>query len=302
MINRTLKGGVLIIFCVLVSVHPGGAQTPTPTAQEANALYQAQKWEAAAQAYEALARADPSKAPYWYRLGFSLNSTGKYAQALGAFQKAVEVGRGPQAMLGLAHTYAFLKDKDHAFEWLTKAVENNLPQPRQIANDPNLVFMRDDPRFQKLLALVEQKAQVCMSTPEYRGFDFWVGDWEVFNPTGRQVGTNRVVLRQEGCIVEENWTSAAGNTGQSFNFYNPITRKWHQSYMDSNASNWMMDGELKGDALRYEGAIFSPGSKVLVKMTFTKLGPDKVRQTAETSSDEGRTWTSVWDGLYVRKK
>jgi len=146
------------------------------------------------------------------------------------------------------------------------------------------------------------KARVCMNTPEYRQFDFWVGDWEVFNPSGRLVGTNRVLLLQDGCIVEENWASARGGTGQSFNFYNPVTKRWHQSYMDNDGENWMMDGEYREGALRFEGFIYSPNSKTRVRMTFTSLGPDKVRQTAETTADDGKTWTPVWDGLYVRKK
>jgi hypothetical protein len=71
--------------------------------------------------------------------------------------------------------------------------------------------------------------------------------------------------------------------------------------MDNDGSNWMMDGEYKDGALKYEGIIYSPGQKVLVHMTFFNLGTDKVRQWAETSTDEGKTWTTVWDGLYVRK-
>ncbi len=72
--------------------------------------------------------------------------------------------------------------------------------------------------------------------------------------------------------------------------------------MDSQGGNWMMDGEYKDNALKYEGAIYSPTGKVLVHMTFFNLGPDKVRQWAESSSDDGKTWTVVWDAMYVRKK
>ena len=60
--------------------------------------------------------------------------------------------------------------------------------------------------------------------------------------------------------------------GKSFNFYNPSTKKWHQSYMDNSGGNWMMDGELKDGVLRYEGAIYSPTGKVLVHMTFYNTG------------------------------
>ena len=91
-------------------------------------------------------------------------------------------------------------------------------------------------------------------------------------------------------------------TGQSFNFYNPVTKKWHQSYMDSNGGNYMMDGEYKEGALRYEGFIYSPAGQIPVRMTFFNLEPGKLRQTSETSSDGGKTWVQGWDGLYIRQK
>jgi hypothetical protein len=37
-------------------------------------------------------------------------------------------------------------------------------------------------------------------------------------------------------------------------------------------------------------------------MAFFNLGPDKVRQVAERSTDDGRTWTTTVDYLYLRKK
>lgn len=103
-----------------------------------------------------------------------------------------------------------------------------------------------------------------MNTLGYRQFDFWVGEWKVVDGGNQQVGTNSVRLLEDGCIVEENWTSVpAGQTGKSFNFYNPTTRKWHQSSMDNQGGNWMMDGEYKDGALKYEGTIYSPRRTVL---------------------------------------
>jgi len=292
---------IVLALCAGVAL-PAAAQTPAPTADEANALFQAQKWEDAAAAYQTLTKADPSKGINWFRLGFALNSLGRYQQGADAFQKAIEIGHRPEPMYALSQSYAQLKDKDHAFEWLNKAIENNLPQPRRVRNDPNLASLRDDPRFAALLALAEKKARVCMNIPEYRQFDFWVGEWDVLNPAGQQLGVNKIVLLQDGCIVEENWTSASGGTGQSFNFYNPVTKKWHQSYMDGFGNNWMMDGEFKDNALYFEGAVFTPNSKTLVKVTFTNMGPDKLRQYIESSTDNGQTWTPSFDGRYVRKK
>jgi len=302
---KRICAAILISLTCLLSTSAQNQSSQTPL-DEANALFQAQKWTEAAQAYRAIAKLEPTNARVWFQLGWSLHGLGQYERAIDAFQKALEINKGNQrasfSMYAIGVMYAEMKDKDRAIEWLNKALDAKFPQPRQIKNNRSLAALSDDPRFQQVLAKAEKAAQVCMNTPEYRGFDFWLGDWNVFNPQGQQVGTNKVVLLADGCIVEENWENTGGGIGKSFNFYNPTTRKWHQSYMDNNGSNWMMDGELKDGVLRYEGAIYSPTGKVLVHMTFYNLGADKVRQTAETSSDDGKTWTSVWDGMYVRKK
>ncbi len=289
----------ILLFTVSLEAQP---QSPSTAMAEANRLFQAQKWAESVEAFKAVTKAEPANPRAFYFLASSLYALGKYEEAAASFQQAVAIGHNSQPMYDLARTYARLNQKDQAFEWLDKALTANLANPRRIANDPELVSLRDDPRFPAIAERGRKAAMVCLNTAEYRQFDFWIGDWEVMDPANRQVGTNSVKLLEDGCIVEENWTSAGGGTGKSFNFYNPITHKWHQSYMDNQGSNWMMDGEYKDGALKYEGAIYSPAQKVLVHMTFFNLGPDKVRQWAETSADEGKTWTTVWDGLYVRKK
>ena len=63
----------------------------------------------------------------------------------------------------------------------------------------------------------------------YRDFDFWVGDWEVFDPgTDRKLGDNTITLREKGCLIVERWTGARGGTGMSMNFYDPLEKSWRQ--------------------------------------------------------------------------
>jgi hypothetical protein len=41
---------------------------------------------------------------------------------------------------------------------------------------------------------------------------------------------------------------------------------------------------------------------VVHRITWTPIASDRVRQFWEFSKNEGRTWTTVFDGTYVRKK
>ena len=44
-------------------------------------------------------------------------------------------------------------------------------------------------------------------TPQHHQFDFWVGDWQVFDAkTNRLVGFDRVEKHSHGCIVQQNLT------------------------------------------------------------------------------------------------
>jgi tetratricopeptide (TPR) repeat protein len=222
-VQRNSWGVSTALLVVTVFSLPSIVFAQSPTMQEAEALFQNQKWPEAAKAFEAITKAAPTKPRPWYRLGSSLYALGKYEEAAAPFQKAIQIGHNPQPMYDLVRTYVRLNQKDKAFEWLDKALIANLSNPRQIANDPDLVSLHDDPRFPAVAERGRQAAMVCMNTPEYRQFDFWVGEWDVMNQRNEQVGTNSVKLLEDGCIVEENWAHTGGGTGKSFNFYNPIT-------------------------------------------------------------------------------
>ena len=55
--------------------------------------------------------------------------------------------------------------------------------------------------------------------------------------------------------------------------------------------------------MRFVGAtVGQGGKKTLNKLTFSKIDENTVRQLAEVSTDEGKTWTVTYDFKYVRKK
>src|SRR5215467_8758009 len=61
--------------------------------------------------------------------------------------------------------------------------------------------------------------------PEYRQFDFWLGDWEVRDGAGVLEGTNLVTLDQNRCVITEHWASP-GQTGISLNVYDLRLKMW----------------------------------------------------------------------------
>ena len=145
-------------------------------------------------------------------------------------------------------------------------------------------------------------AKPCGAKPEYRQFDFWIGEWDV-EAGGKPAGTNSVRLILGDCVIFENWKGAGGMTGKSFNIYNAAIGKWQQTWVDSSGNALEFYGEFKDGAMRLVGEKPGPnGAKIINKLTFFPLEGGRVRQLWESSQDGGKTWTTVFDGLYIRKK
>lgn len=145
----------------------------------------------------------------------------------------------------------------------------------------------------------EKRLTPCASD-EYRQFDFWLGTWDVESPQGQALGRNTVESHLDGCLLTERWESVTGSLGLSINYYDRETGTWTQTYRDNagNVSAWPdLSGGLRDGAMVMESRA-TPES--WSRWTWTPLPDGRVRQMAETSSDQGETWTVVWDSYYVR--
>jgi hypothetical protein len=238
-------------------------------------------------------------------LGATLLSLGRYDKAAAAYEKAVAInGSSPITQYNLACAYARLNAKDKAFELLNKIVPSGFFQPAQISGDADLASLHDDPRFKELLLQAQKAVRPCTASPQYRQFDFWIGEWEVqVNGSGQPAGSSSVQLILGDCIILENWTGARGMNGKSFNLYNSARQKWQQTWVNDRGIITEFVGEFKSDRMEFLTEQAGPdGSKQRRRMTLFNLGPDRVRQFSEMSTDEGKTWTVQYDLLYLRKK
>jgi hypothetical protein len=137
------------------------------------------------------------------------------------------------------------------------------------------------------------------TAPEHRQFDFWLGDWDVKGPKGNLVGTNLITLELGGCVLQEHWTNTQGNRGSSFNIFSNSDQKWHQAWVDDGGTFLNLIGEFKDGKM----VLVNDAPVVTDRITWNLVDGDKdrVRQHWEQSQDGGKTWTTAFDGLYVRK-
>lgn len=289
--------GLLSIAAATLAQSPAGAV-------DANAAYQAKDWPVAAKAYESIVAREPENAMAWFRAGTSQLRLRAFDRAVVSLEKAEALGFVPFfTKYNLACAYACLGRLDDGFRALNGAIEAGYKNVEQLKADPDLAKLREDARFPAAVEKTERVAFPCRYDARWRAMDFWVGDWNVFNPKGQQVGTNSIHPVDGGCVVQERWTDALGGTGGSMNFFDTATGKVTQVWVDAQGNYLEMKGEAKDGSVVVAGNSVAPnGTKTLTKMTLTPLPDGRVRQFFETSADEGKTWTPSFEGFYVRKE
>jgi hypothetical protein len=135
-----------------------------------------------------------------------------------------------------------------------------------------------------------------------RQFDFWLGDWDVRDASGKLVGRNRITRVQGGCALEEQWSGNGGVTGSSINAYDVDRSRWHQTWVDNTGGLLLLEGGLRDGRMVMSGhaALAAGDAPASQRISWQALPDGRVRQLWESSAD-GTTWTVVFDGYYTRR-
>ena len=146
----------------------------------------------------------------------------------------------------------------------------------------------------------------CASVPERHRFDFWIGEWTVTGPSGSgPAGSSSIQSVSGGCALLENWSSANGGHGKSLNAYNPVVGQWQQYWIgqDGNPTEFR-ESSWVGSSIVFRAHVPATGNSPATEMrlTFTPVDSNTVRQLGESSTDGGATWKTTYDLLYRRKR
>jgi hypothetical protein len=144
--------------------------------------------------------------------------------------------------------------------------------------------------------------QPC-SAPQYRQFDFWLGNWRVVDPHGNPAGTNLVTAVYGGCALQEHWQGVGGDQGSSFNIYRATSNQWHQTWVDNSGLLLLLDGASPRPGVMMLSGMrrTKKGDLVEDRITWTKLDENRVRQLWDFTADRGKTWSIIFDGTYIRQ-
>jgi hypothetical protein len=140
------------------------------------------------------------------------------------------------------------------------------------------------------------------AAPQYRQFDFWLGEWDLVGNDGKKSADEKVVQVLGGCALQENWTGVKGGQGLSFSAYDPATKHWHQTLMDDSGAVLKLEGEFADGKMILVGQRPSQkekGTTITHRIAWSTLPDHRVKQYWESSTNGGRTWRAVSEGYYV---
>jgi hypothetical protein len=147
-------------------------------------------------------------------------------------------------------------------------------------------------------------------TPQHHQFDYWVGDWQVFNADTKQlVAVDHVEKHSEGCIVQQNLT-----------FITDLYRRPGVSYRLAGIGVNRFDGEAwlqmwadnQWGAIVLRGSPDATGSMVFtsiipsrnrdLKITYEKRADGTVRNVEYVAPAGSGKWEKYGDLIYRRNR
>jgi hypothetical protein len=152
------------------------------------------------------------------------------------------------------------------------------------------------------------------TAPEARAFDFWIGDWDIRQRILRTDGTwlelparTSVTAALDGCALIEQWQGQVSffwegmqeleaMTGLSVRAYDPSTSKWFIHWMDTRAPRF--GAPYVGTFVKGRGEFFreleTPEGRRVGRITFSGITADSVAWELAVSSDDRKTWQTLW--------
>ncbi len=153
----------------------------------------------------------------------------------------------------------------------------------------------------------DSAARPC-SAPEYRQFDFWVGEWDVSWPDGSgqlASGSNTIRLVLDDCVLLESFDGGdMGLVGKSVSTFNRRIGAWQQTWVD-NQGNYLSftggceDGKMilvLEDPVVLRGRELPDslqGAEAQFRMVWLNITPNRLDWRYERSLDGGASWELV---------
>lgn len=154
------------------------------------------------------------------------------------------------------------------------------------------------------VSVTDQAACTSLQSP-YRDFDFWLGNWDVYDASNNdKVGVNSISKLAGGCLLLEQWQGVLGTTGTSMNFYDPLQAAWRQVWQSEGVFIDYQGALDDRGTMRLQGTIsyHKTGKTAPFRGSWQRQKDGSVLQILEQMHAETGQWSSWFSGSYRRQQ
>jgi hypothetical protein len=152
-----------------------------------------------------------------------------------------------------------------------------------------------------LMSQTTENNCACCSE-DYNQFNFWLGEWDVYNTSNNLVGTNSISKQYDNCVIKEKWVSVGKNRGTSINFYDKSDGYWHQIWVDNSGYILNLKGKfLNGSMILKSEIIENEKGNYYNQISWTKNTDNTVTQLWEVFSENNDKLSEAFRGIYKKR-
>jgi hypothetical protein len=154
-----------------------------------------------------------------------------------------------------------------------------------------------------LSAIAQTQSNCVCCTVDHRSFDFWLGEWRVYDTLGNQLGKNTIVKAEKGCLITENWRGVTGGTGRSMNYFDPQDSTWNQLWISASGTILNLKGKSDANRMTLRSELLrGQNNQPYHHQISWSLNPDSTVTQHWVILDEAKKVTAeAFKGIYIRE-
>jgi len=145
-----------------------------------------------------------------------------------------------------------------------------------------------------------QASKCACCDDNYNQFDFWIGEWAVYDTLDNLVGTNKIIKMHENCLIQENWVSKGENKGTSYNYFDPSDSTWNQLWIDNQGTILKLKGTYQANKMVLKSKL-QKGQKVdfyYNRITWQQNDDSSVSQIWDVLDKNDNFLKNLFTGIY----
>lgn len=156
--------------------------------------------------------------------------------------------------------------------------------------------------FANFSGTAQQPENCICCTEKYTQFDYWVGNWDVYDLNEKLIGTNKITKEYDNCVLRENWKSQGKSRGTSYNFYDKSDDSWNQVWVDNTGFVLRLKGnQVDGNMVLKSELTTGKNGVFYHQISWIKNDNGTITQLWETFDNHDVKLSEPFKGIYKKR-